>query len=109
MKFRYHMILIMFLTLILACNNEIRRFIDENDENYSEDIRSVSHKINKNPSDAELYYQRANTFFYEKRFKDAIEDIKIAIELNPKNAVYHYKLGEFYFEQDTIRSRPAEE
>ena len=103
------MIFVMFLTVTIACKREIKRYIDENDENYSEDIRSVSQKINKNPGDAELYYQRANTFYYEKRFKDALEDMKIAIELNPKNAVYQYKLGEIYFEQDTIRARPAEE
>ena len=96
------------LFLPFACKNEVKRFIDPEDKRYSEDIRVVSQRINKDPSNADLYYKRANTFFFEDKFKEALADIQIAIELNPEVAFYHFKQGEYYMSGDTADAKSAE-
>ena len=45
------------------------RYISEKDTTYSADVRSISEKINKSSRNAELYYKRANTFYFEENFK----------------------------------------
>ncbi|MFM2256066.1 MAG: hypothetical protein RLZZ47_1555, partial [Bacteroidota bacterium] len=80
------------------------RFISEADTTYSEDVRSVSAKINQNPNDAELYYKRGNTFYYEKRFKDAILDFDVAITLNNNQPLYHLRCAESWISLDSTNS-----
>jgi tetratricopeptide (TPR) repeat protein len=86
-------VLSIVLIVAISCNSNRNsgRFISETDTSFSEEIRSVSAKINANPDDAELYYKRGNTFYFEKKYKDAILDFETAIALNPKQALYHYK------------------
>lgn len=85
------------------------RYINEEDTTYSEDIRSVSKRINNNPTDAELYYKRANTFFFENNYSEAVSDILHAIKLKPEQPLYHFKLGEYYMGGDTAYSLKAME
>ncbi|MCK9480786.1 MAG: tetratricopeptide repeat protein [Bacteroidia bacterium] len=100
--------LLVSLILVLACNNHSKRYISPNDTRYSEDIRTISKRINKDPKNAELYYNRANVFFIEKIYGEAIADIEVAIELSPQNAFYYYKLGEYYMAGDTANAKGAE-
>lgn len=94
------------LSLAFSCNNErdTSRFISENDTNYSEDIRAISAKINKSPEEAELYYKRANTFYYEKKYSDAVGDFEFAITLNPKQPLYHFRCAETWISMDSTNS-----
>jgi len=99
---------IFYLTSLffVGCVSNIKRgerFISSSDTTFSADVRSVSQKINDNPRDEKLYATRANTFFYEDNFKEAISDIEYAIKLAPKNAVYHYKKGEYLMQLDTVQ------
>lgn len=94
--------------LLVACKHEVKRYIDPEDTHYSVDVRSVSRRINKDSKNAELYYKRANIFFVENKFKDAIADINVAIELSPKVAFYYMKLGEYYMSGDTANAKEAE-
>ena len=94
------------LTIAFSCNSTgvSSRYISETDTSYSEDIRAVSAKINANPKDAELYYKRGNTFYYEKRHSDAIADFELAIELNPKQPLYHFRSAETWVAMDSTNS-----
>lgn len=96
-------VLSIVLTIAFSCNTPggASRFISETDTTYSEDIRAVSAKINANPNDAELYYKRANTFYYEKRYKDAIADFEYALEINPKQPLYHFRCAETWIAMDS--------
>jgi len=102
------LVLFSTLFLLMACKNEVKRFIDPEDKRYSEDVRIISQRINKDPKNADLYYKRANTFFFENKFKEALADIEIAIELNPEVAFYHFKQGEYYMSGDTADAKSAE-
>ena len=91
---------------LVGCSSNMgkgERYISSSDTTFSADVRSVSIKINDNPTDEKLYATRANTFYYEDNFIEAIKDIDYAIKLNPQNAVYHLKKGEYLMELDTVK------
>lgn len=97
-------LIIFIAALISNCTNQLpegAQVISENDTTFSEDIREISAKINKNPKDDNLYYLRGNTFFFDQNYKKAIVDFQTASNLNPDNPLYHYRLGESYLELDS--------
>ncbi len=104
-------VIIISLLIFANCSNsnKYNRFISETDTAYSADIRSVSAKINSDPSNPELYYLRANAFFFEKNFKEAIADIQVALEINNQQPLYHYKLAECMLSQDSANAKASQE
>jgi tetratricopeptide (TPR) repeat protein len=97
------------MVLCFSCThgNVKGRFISEKDTSFSQDIRDISAKINKNPDKANLYYLRGNAFFYQDKFKDASTDFETAVQLDSLNATYHFRLGESLLKQDTAESKLA--
>lgn len=96
------------LLFAVSCGKvEKGRYIADNDTSFSADIRSISARINQDPGNAELYYRRANTFFFEKRFPDARIDIDHALILDSLNPVYHFRKAEILMATDTADSRKA--
>jgi len=77
------------------------RYISQTDTSFSADIRSISAKINDDPQNAENYYLRGNSFFYANKIKDAIIDLKTAIQLNQSNPLYHFRIAESYLSLDS--------
>lgn len=97
-------LIIILAALISNCTNQLpdgAQFISENDTTYSQDIREISLKINKSPKDDNLYYLRGNTFFFDQNYKKAVIDFQTATTLNPKNPLYHFRLGESYLQLDS--------
>lgn len=97
-------LIIILAALITNCTNQLpdgAQFISENDTTYSQDIREISLKINKSPKDDNLYYLRGNTFFFDQNYKKAVIDFQTATTLNPKNPLYHFRLGESYLQLDS--------
>ena len=96
-----------YLTLLLfwfaSCNqsSKIGRYIAETDTNYTQDIRDISAKINKDPGNADLHYKRGNTFYYQKKYQDASLDFQSAVMLDSQNAMYHFRFGETILMKDT--------
>lgn len=103
-------ILSSFLIVLLAgaCGSKPQgRYISETDTAFSADIRSISARINKEPGNADLYYKRANTFFYETRFRDALQDIDFALLLDSLNPVYHVRKAEILMGTDSADAKKA--
>ncbi|MBL7812587.1 MAG: tetratricopeptide repeat protein [Bacteroidetes bacterium] len=94
---------------MLACHSgKVKgRYISEKDTAFSQDIRDISAKINKDPDNAELYYRRGNTFYYQKKYKDALLDLGTAIELDSMNPAYHFLMGESALKMDSADSKLA--
>jgi len=107
-KIHFHYVLLALVLTLFACRSEIKRFIDPEDTRYSEDVRAISRRINKDPNNADLYYKRSNTFFFEDKFSEALLDIEVAIALQPENAFYYFKQGEYYMSGDTANAQKAE-
>lgn len=61
-------------------------------------IQKYTEQINKNPDDAEAYYNRGTTYYYSGQYERAIQDFNKAIELNPKYAEAYGNRGETYYE-----------
>ncbi len=90
--------------IFFACGKSLpdgARYISQTDTSFSADIRSISAKINDDPQNAENYYLRGNSFFYSNKVKDAIIDLKTAIQLNPNNPLYHFRMAESYLSLDS--------
>ncbi len=105
----FPILVIVFIICGTACKDaKSGRYISENDTTYSPDIRSVSKKINANPTNPELYYNRSNAFYEERNFKQAVLDIDYAIKLDSVNALYFYKKGVYMLDNDTANAREAE-
>ena len=107
-SFCVFLVLIFLFLVVPSCSdNANARYISEKDTTYSADIRSVSEKINKSPNNAELYYKRANTFYFESNIKQAILDIDYAIGIDSINPLYEFKRAEFLISGDTANSQEA--
>lgn len=101
---RKHVFPILIPLILFACGKSLpegARYISPTDTSFSADIRSISNKINENPSNPENYYLRGNAFFYANKFKDAIIDLNTAVNLNADNPMYHFRLAESYLSLDS--------
>ncbi|MEG2070083.1 MAG: tetratricopeptide repeat protein [Bacteroidales bacterium] len=92
---RYWIILGAILLLSFsACKNNDKKY-----EGLGQELVKLCKEIDKNPKDAELYYQRA-TYYYEKGFiEKAMEDISTCIKLNDTKSKYYILLSDVYFAQ----------
>ncbi len=59
----------------------------------SSSAKEISQKIESDPKNAELYYQRSQIYFNEKYLNRAEADMETAIRLDSTNALYHYNMG----------------
>jgi tetratricopeptide (TPR) repeat protein len=59
--------------------------------------KELTEQIGKSPSNAELYYQRAQIYFNEKYLDKSMADIEEAIRLNTGNALYHFFKGKLLY------------
>lgn len=96
-------------TVATSCKKQgNQRYISESDTTYSPDVRNISKKINDDPNNAELYYRRSNTFFFEDNFKQALLDIDFALVLDSVNPLYHYNRAKYLMSGDTANAIDAE-
>lgn len=107
--FRGFPVSLSLVLLLAACHSTPQkgRYISETDTSFSKDVRDISAKINKDPNNAELYYRRGNTFYYQDLFKDAVLDFEFAVSLDSQNALYHQMCAEAMLQSDTADSRKA--
>jgi len=97
------------LSILNGCKEVVNeRYISENDTTFSPDIRSVSKKINAQPKNPELYYNRSKAFYSEDNFKQALLDIDYALVIDSANALYYFKRGEYLMAGDTANAKEAE-
>ncbi len=104
---------ILSLVLVLSlsfCTNKLPEgafYISESDTSFPEDIRSISKKINNNPTDPNNYYLRGNAFFFLDRYSEAASDYKVAAKLDEKNPLYSFKVAESLLAPDTANFTEA--
>jgi len=97
-------IIIMAITVLMACKNDQKSeavsFIETGDEI----IDAMSKEIEKNPS-AGNYHQRGQAFYEREDYARAIKDLEIAVAKDSLNADYYHLLADGYL--DYFRSRDA--
>ncbi|MEE1301428.1 MAG: tetratricopeptide repeat protein, partial [Bacteroidales bacterium] len=55
----------------------------------SEKISYLNAKIRKEPNNAELFFQRAETLFKKGELQDALLDVQKAVSIDKKQVEYH--------------------
>jgi len=82
----------MSLCLTACSNNEPSgKAAKANEEKITATIQELSQAIEKNPTDAELYYQRGTRYFDEKYLDRALADLGDAIKYAPEYPLYHFQ------------------
>ena len=62
-------------------------------------IEQISAKINQDPQNAELYFQRGELYFSDANYDNAIIDYTKAIEINPNFGEAFFARGDCYYNQ----------
>jgi tetratricopeptide (TPR) repeat protein len=86
------------LAIIMACNN--KPSVEENKpKNLPVDsvLNSLTQKISGNPKDASLYFERAEVYIKQNKYKLAYDDLIISTSLDTVNFDYFFKLSEVSF------------
>ena len=69
---------------------------------YDEMLAVADKALKSFPKSAKIHYVKALAYEGKKNYKEAIKYNQLAIKLNPFNATYHYKLGEFSYRADMV-------
>ena len=64
---------------------------------YDDAAESFSHAIEKEPDEAEHYYDRSWSYCNMDKFEDAIVDMNKALEIEPKTSAFYYDRGRFEY------------
>jgi tetratricopeptide (TPR) repeat protein len=71
-------------------------------------VKELSKQIEREPSNAELYYQRSVIYFNESFLDRSLGDIEQAIAYDPQNALYPYFKGRILYSMNqTLKSADA--
>lgn len=94
--FTINLFLIVSLLLLASCSRQ-----QENKEfnklSFEEKMALLDANIKNNPSDAELYYERAKLYYSKENTKEALFDIQKAIKLDKKEPKYYITAADIYF------------
>jgi tetratricopeptide (TPR) repeat protein len=71
-------------------------------ENYENARLEFNHAIELYPNYAEAYSNRGVAYMQQKKFNKALEDLKKAAELKPKDPIIHYNLTALYSLQNQL-------
>lgn len=64
---------------------------------YNDAAESFSHAIEKEPNEAEHYYDRSWSYCNMDKYEDSIVDINKALEIEPKTSAFYYDRGRFEY------------
>ena len=97
MRLVYYMLFVLLLNM--ACGNSTQ---DENQEDavnsFSQSVKELSDRIDKNPEAANLYAARARVYYDSEGFDNAISDLEMAVMLDSLNEEYYHTLSDVYLE-----------
>lgn len=87
-------LLLGFIVLLTSCKPKTEKYA-----NLPAALAELCLQIDKNPDDAELYYQRSHYYLQNGFMDKGFEDIKKAVELNPNVSKYQVLISDYYFSQ----------
>ena len=83
------------ISLLAACNNSNNKGLKDNKAEVatSKSVAEISAQLENEPTNAELYYRRANMYYEEKLLDKSLADIEQAIVLNANQPIYLFFKG----------------
>lgn len=109
MKNRLYKLTIAFLTLAATmlilpsetgCGNKNKQQdkpISEITDTLEQKLKILNERINDDPKNPQLLYQRAQVYYNQKNLYKGLEDIIRAIDMDSSDAKYHLLLADFYY------------
>ncbi len=86
------LLFVVVLATLISCNSNKNKY-----DKLPKVLAELSQKIDKDPENGALYYQRA-LYYYQQGFMDkGFEDVSQAVKLDSENAQYLVLLSDFYF------------
>ena len=96
--------LLFFILAVSSCgNHEGDKQSSESNDSTPADIRAINEKIEKDRGNADLYVERAKAHFDHKDCDPAINDMKVALNIDSSKADYYVFLSDLYFTQNKTR------
>lgn len=90
--------IILSLTLVLALFTACKQQSQDFDKlSQSEQLEQLDAQLHKHPKDAELLHRRGVLLTQLGRINEAIQDLKLATEVEPKEVGHFMALGDAYF------------
>jgi tetratricopeptide (TPR) repeat protein len=105
MRTIYFLIPIALFFLLSSCGSSGRRSVvqvSKEDVFAHPSVASITQKIEITPTDASLFFERAKALRQLQEDSLALNDLKIAAQLDSTKAVYFSSIGELYFEHKDI-------
>lgn len=93
MKNRLVILLLCSLICLCGCQDNKKY------EGMPKELAELCKKIDKHPKKSELYYRRANYYYFHKDVDKGVADMQTAIKLQPDSAKYYVMLSDLYFAQ----------
>jgi len=94
--------LLLWSVLGWACSSNNQQPVEESQKD-TLGLNEISHKIRKNPLNAELFNKRAGIYWQLQFADSAINDATIALRLDSMNDDYAIQLAEYYFKSLKIK------
>lgn len=95
---------IFFLTFLFSCGSkEGEKGLTSSNDSTPPDVRKINGKIDEDRNNSDLYVDRAKAWFDHKEFDKAIDDMKIALNIDSSKAGYYIFLSDLYFTQNKTR------
>ena len=91
MKHRIFILLLCVAVSICSCTSN-KKYVD-----MPKELAELCKNIDKHPKKAELYYERADYYYFHKDIEKGIADMQTAIKLAPDSSKYYVKLSDLYF------------
>ncbi len=91
--------LVLLSSLLFSCESKQKSNNKADDEIVTIDSSSISFlsdEIRKTPTNADLFAKRAQSYFAQNNFDDAIRDMDLAIKLDSMNASSYITIAEYY-------------
>lgn len=97
------MIFMLFLT---SCGEEkAKPNVERHNQNVLPEIESLDKLINEEPNNANLFFDRAQVYYKNEGYQEAIDDLATAIDLDSSQVKYYHLLADSYL--DNFKSREA--
>lgn len=105
---RYAIPVLWTAVLISGCTGEKKQrepeqsVISDSASGFQKDIESLTARINQNPTDASLLHSRATLYLKQKDFTHALDDIRMAVQLDSTHAEYFITMADIWFAGNRI-------
>ena len=96
---------LLFALLVISCSTDSKPVQEEVKLTGNPAIDKISTEIINEPENALLYAQRAELFYENEGFDEAIQDLQVALRIDSVNVQFHHLLADVYM--DYYKSKMA--